>query len=367
MKTNVLLIIAFLGLSMASCIKDEPLNREADIVDVFVDNGTFIDRSIAMNDTVQLILSDEADLTKVAPLFKVSPGATISPASGDTVDLSDKKVVTYEITSEDGKYKKTYGLVVTDVKLKYNFENWTSAGTEDHPYPVLRDAMWSNANAGVITAVLIGAIPRPDPFPTDKTTDCVEGKYAASLTTIEGGKIFGKNYPIFAGNLLRGDFKANMFNPLKSLYLGRNHPEKYGKPVFFTGYYKYTPGEKMIGSDGQDQMSMYAALFRVTKGAAPNKEYLDGETILTSDRVVARAEWRPDNKNMTEIKVENGFTQFSIPFKYYPENLELDYENNDYRLTIVCSSSKDGNLYIGAVGSNLTVDELEVVCDPIIK
>ena len=69
MKTNVLLIIAFLGLSMASCIKDEPLNREADIVDVFVDNGTFIDRSIAMNDTVQLILSDEADLTKVAPLF----------------------------------------------------------------------------------------------------------------------------------------------------------------------------------------------------------------------------------------------------------------------------------------------------------
>lgn len=109
-------------------------------------------------------------------------------------------------------------------------------------------------------------------------------------------------------------------------------------------------------------MSIYATLFKVSKGAAPEVEYLDGETIMNSSRVVARARWAHNSENILETPAVNGFTRFVIPFEYTEE---LNFSEYDYRLTIVCSSSKDGNLYEGAVGSRLTIDEFEIICDPI--
>ncbi|MBD8388489.1 PCMD domain-containing protein [Dysgonomonas sp. BGC7] len=359
-------LVPIIAWAMTSCIKDEPLSREADIIEITVDNEAFIDRSIAENKTIKLLFSDKADLSKIAPIIAVTAGSTVEPASGDTVDFSYGKQVEYKVTSEDKKYTNTYIVSVGEVQMKYNFEDWTTAGTEQNPYPILSDQMWSNANSGVSLAILVGAI-NPDRYPTEKTEDSAFGKYAASLQTLKGGKVILWTYPIFAGNLFLGDFAANPSNALKSLKLGRNHPKEIGKPITFRGYYKYKPGPEFTGSKGEiinkvDSMSMYAALFKVTKGAVPDKEFLDGETILTSDRVIARAEWHHDSPNVTEKGGPNGFTEFVIPFKYTGV---LDYEHYDYRITIVCSSSKDGNLYEGAVGSTLIVDELEIICDPI--
>lgn len=362
------IILSILSSLFSSCIQDEPLNREADIEDITVEDY-FVDRSISEDNNIELILADGADLSEVTPIIRLTPGATVEPESGTVQDFSDEKVVVYKVTSEDGRYTKEYNVKVSEIKLKYGFEYWTTAGTEKFSYPILSDATWSNANSGVILAIMMGAI-NPDRFPTEEGSDddVVAGEHSAILRTIQGGTVIGKYYAIFAGNLLRGDFFANISNPLKSLKLGRNHPKKMGKPILFKGYYKYKPGEKMTDKNGDemvgkiDSFSMYAAIFRVTKGAAPNKEYLDGETILTSERVVARAEWNTESADMIEKPAINGFTEFAIPFKYTGV---LDYDTYDYRLTIVCSSSKDGNLYEGAVGSTLVVDELEVVCDSI--
>lgn len=368
MNRKLILATSLIVALLSACIKDEPLSREADIIEIIVEGDAFLDRSISEDNRIELILSDKADLTKITTILTLTPYATVTPESGTPIDLSYGKKVVYTVTSQDGNYKKDYIVKVGNIKMKYEFEEWETAGSGKFPYPILTDPSWSNANSGVVMALVIGALKEFERFPTKDTTLCVNGQYAASLQTIKGGKIIGKNYSIFAGNLLRGDFSANMANPLKSLKLGRNHPREVGKPTHFKGFYKYTPGPVMIGANGNpipgrtDEMSMYAALFRVTKGAAPDKEFLDGESILISENVVARAEWRPDAKGLIENEAINGFVEFSIPFTYTGP---LDYDLYDYRLTIVCSSSKDGNLYEGAVGSTLIVDDLEIVCEPI--
>lgn len=368
MKSRTLFFLALATtLYFTSCIQDEPLNMEADIVDMKVDDATYITRAITEH-TVQLIVSEAADYSKITPIIEVTPGATISPESGVTQDFSNGKSVTYIVTSEDRQYTKTYTVSVTSkISLKNTFEEWTTAGTQKAPYPILSDLLWSNANSGLSILVGTGSLVI-DQYPTDKTTDCVDGKYGAILQTIKGTKVFGVDYPIFSGSMFRGAFSANMSNPLKSLYLGQAHTKENGKPIMFNGYYKYKPGDIFTGRDGEvipnrtDSLSMYATIFRVTKGAPASEEYLDGETIFTSDRVVATARWSHTSKDVVETPAINDFTYFTIPFKYKDN---LDFSKYDYRLTIVLASSKDGNEYQGAVGSTLVVDNLEVVCDPI--
>mgnify|MGYP002996190355 CR=1 FL=1 len=53
------------------------------------------------------------------------------------------------------------------------------------------------------------------------------------------------------------------------------------------------------------------------------------------------------------------YTPFNIEFEYLQE-----YDRNaKYKFAIVCSSSKDGDLFKGAGGSTLIVDEFEVICE----
>lgn len=370
MKKELLLWLCLAIPMLSSCIKDEPLNREADIVEITVNDPNFLDRSISENNRIELIMADEADLTKVTPILTLAPYATVTPASGTTFDLSNQKEVEYTVTSQDGVYQNKYTMKIGEMRKVHGFEEWEMKPSGKLEYPILSDPFWSNANSGVILALAIGALKDFERYPTKDTTLCVSGQYAASLQTIKGAKILGKNYPIFAGNLLLGDFETKITNPLKSLKLGRNQPEEAGRPIAFKGFYKYTPGPVMTGTDGEvitnrvDEMSMYAAIFWVEKGTPPGEGSLDGETILNSKQVVARAEWSPEAEGMIESEAINGFTEFSIPFVYTDI---IDYKKYDYRLTIVCSSSKDGNLYQGAVGSSLIVDDLAIACDPYIK
>ena len=87
-----------------------------------------------------------------------------------------------------------------------------------------------------------------------------------------------------------------------------------------------------------------------------NANYLTGDNVLTSDAIVAIA--RLDNGEETDEYIE-----FNIPFEYrqeYDKNKQEDYK---YRLTIVFSSSKTGDVFEGAVGSVLLIDDVELICE----
>jgi len=356
MKSKILMAISALVL-VTSCIKDEPLNREADIESFKVDDDQVISVVVSEdNQIINILMSKDADITKLTPIISVTPGATVSPASGVPQDFSDNRTIIYTVTSENKQYQKRYSVqVATTSGLKFDFEDWGTGLSGSWKYPILTDIMWSSGNQGVIVA-WFGGLKDFEKFPTYRTTDCVEGEYAAILRTDLGKSFLG--VPIFAGSLFRGKFEANTKEPLKSLYLGHIHPKSEGKPYLFKGYYKYTPGPEYKDKNGKildktDELSAYAVIFKVTKGNGDD-EYLNGETVLTSDKVVAKA-------IMEDTSAKDEFTYFSIPFEYTEE---MDYTENDYKLTVVFSSSKDGNLYEGAIGSTLIVDEVEIECIP---
>lgn len=351
MKIRIL-FTSILALSFfSSCIKDEPLNKEADI-EVFSLPDSILTNSIISDNKVTLVLKN-ADYTKLAPQIIVTPGATITPASGDTLDFSNG--VTYTVVSEDKKYSKVYTVNVTSsISLKFDFEDWFMEGAL-WKYPALVDDMWSSANQGIMTAKL-GKV---DVYPTRPTEDCVSGKYAALLETQKGGTFLVAGYvPIFSGSLFRGAFKLDMASPPKSALFGQIHPQESGKPVKMTGYYKYKPGETLINKNGivagkTDEFSIYAVIYKVTKGAEGLNEYLNGENVLTSDKLIAKA-------ILEDRSPKALFTKFDLPFVYTED---MDYNLHDYKLAVVFASSKNGDFYEGAIGSQLIVDQVEVVCE----
>ena len=85
---------------------------------------------------------------------------------------------------------------------------------------------------------------------------------------------------------------------------------------------------------------------------ATNVKPLNGEDIMTSDRIVLLA-------NLESPAETSKWQQFNIPFELV-NGKNFDYgklANDEYAIAIVASSSKDGDLFEGAVGSTLFIDE----------
>ena len=84
---------------------------------------------------------------------------------------------------------------------------------------------------------------------------------------------------------------------------------------------------------------------------------LDGSDVQTNRHIVAKAV-------LKEMKTTDEWTAFDVPFDYFGNEVNEELLNTfGYNLTVVFSSSKDGDLFQGAVGSTLCVDEVSVVCE----
>jgi hypothetical protein len=364
MKFRIPIICSLLLAILSSCIKDEAPFREADITG-FSLPASVMGGATYDNDIITVMLYDTAGFfsTKIAPQITVSEGATISPASGDSVIVKNYET-TYKVTSENQSGSKTYTIrFVPFIPLKFDFEEWeTKKWGSTKEYQVLKDPFWANANPGIAIVY-----PANTPFPTRSTTDSYSGEYAALLETAKGKRSILVNAPIFPGSLYRGKFTPKLSEPVTSAQFGQIHPDYAGKPVLFTGYYKYKPGELYQNENEEiepgkiDQCDIYAVLFKVTKGAAGRDEYLDANEVNTigssnpSPKIVAHA-------ILTDRTAKDKYTKFEIPFTYIEK---LNYSAYDYKLAIVFSSSKDGAFFKGAIGSQLIIDEVEVKCTPI--
>ena len=374
MKTKVLLAIIIAISGFSSCIKDEPLGKETDITSFRIEDDGYVSTEISET-TVSVIVTEYADLSNIVPQIEVSQGATISPESGVKQDFSEGPV-TYRITSEDKKYWKDY--TVSFIKpalldLSFDFENWEKS-SQGFYNMMLKDNnnklinLWNSGNPGI-------SIVNPNgPFATEPTNDAYKGNSAAKLETLKGSINWGTlKIPIFSGSLFYGNFtlESGIGDPRKCLKLGQYYPGSLGKPLKFTGYYKYNAGNEYVYLDSdnnvqtttsiKDEMSIYAVLFKVDKKDAA-KTYLDGITIMDSEKIVARADWKPETASITDIPVDKGFTKFEIPF-VYKNGEELDFENYIYKITILFASSKDGNEYKGAIGSTLIIDEVDIISE----
>ncbi len=362
-----------------SCIKDEALNKEADIVKMVVPETILIDEPNISNDEITCYADGSADITRLSPIFQLTKGATIFPQSGTTMDFSEPRK--YTVYSEDGVWSKEY--LITFIKVGGGGEEPDTTGggggNEEPKYKVFRyhfdnyefkeggwlltkykyyqffevnkqnkkTLTWASGNEGY---KLIPSADKknPESYPTTLENNGYN-KTAVKLVTRQGDS----GHPIVSGSIFTGSFKLNISNPLSSTHFGMPF---FGEPAKLKGYYKYKSGNKYqemnnVVSGKRDKCSIYAVFYETDDATS----YLDGNNILSSPNIVSVAQ-------LSEGKEVDDWTEFELPF-LVRNGKKIDakkLKKGKYRLAIVFSSSKEGDKYNGAIGSTLIVDEVEI-------
>ena len=380
MRYHQLIVSAIFALALSSCFKDEAPNAECDIIEasLHVDNPTDIFynptdtlvRVLYTDDNISFSVRRKADLTSLAPTFRITDGATISPASGSVHDFSKGPVI-YTVTSEDKEWSRSYKVSFIPVirtskdTLSFNFEDYHLDSKdkyyiwcEKHEDGNMYDD-WATGNAGY---GLTNGSAGPEAYPSTVLDEGYEGK-GVKLVTCSTGP-FGQmvKLPLAAGNLFLGTFDMSIALKTPRLATGFGLPfDK--KPKTFTGYYKYTPGEKFQNKDESivegkvDEASVYAILYR-NHDEDGNPVVLNGDNVQTSPLIVAKA-------IAANIVPTDKWTQFTVDFSYL-EDFDLDLlENRGYNLAVVFSSSDEGAFFQGAIGSTLCIDNVKIICETV--
>lgn len=372
MKFSELAIVFCAATMTMSCIRQEPLNAECDIVSVSLPGDVLNRQPLIENNKVTLIVKNDVSLIALAPEFELTPGATIEPASGTVRNFLVPQ--TYTVTSQDGEWSKEYTVVVernNTINLSYSFEHVkvaTALGGAcqyDVFYevgPSGKESMeWASANQAYALSFQAST---PNTFPTYQGEDGVDGYCAVLVTRSTGswGQRLGK--PLASGNLFIGKFDMSdaVNHPLEATHFGTLFSNI---PSQFSGYYKYTPGETYCEPDADgnlvpkpgvtDNFSLYAVLYE----SVPGQEWLDGNNVLAEDNPYIISTAIIPDRHASEEWVE-----FSVPFIYRPGKT-IDPEKlkaGKYSLAVVMGSSQEGDRFCGAVGSTLKVDEVSITC-----
>lgn len=372
----ILTAVALCALLPASCIKDEAPNSECDITRVYVRVADAESMFFSPSDTALTVVSTDsvisfnvrrnADVSSLSPVFTLTEGATISPASGSTHDFSQGPVE-YTVTSQDKAWRRSYKVAFNRVTItvsdtsRFDFEHYHLDAT-GHYYVWQRELSdgslsneWATANAGFQLSM---GTAKSDEYPTVPVADGYDGS-AVKLTTMSTGP-FGvmANKRLAAGNLFLGSFVLDsaLTKPLKSTFFGVPFD---GRPMTFSGYYKYTPGTDFQDRSGRihreltDSAAVYAVFYR-NHDAAGNPVTLFGDDVKTSPQIVAMA----DTKYLPPTGT---WTPFEVSFSY---NQTVDWQllaDRGYNLAIVFSASKYGDMFWGAIGSTLYIDKVRVI------
>ena len=371
MKLNALpVILLFAGLSAGSCIKEEAPNSEADIESCTLadKNNLLILNPVIGNKRITLFLK-KGTVTALAPEFTLTPGATISPAGGTERNFTTPQE--YEVTSEDGRWKKTYTVeaATSGIKIPHvlRFENVRMEGKYQIFYETNEEETkmweWASGNPGFN---LTGAGSGYADYPTYQSESGYKGKCLALTTRKTGSFGAGVNMPIAAGNLFIGTF--DVLNALKDALTATRFGMPFDYiPTSLHGYYKYRSGEvfyeldkaapdKLKPVDRKDRFNIYAVFYESTK----DMETVDGTNALSPDNpnVLAVAQIAQDEAVETDE-----WKTFDIPFVFRPgKGKDTVDADKVYCLAIVFTSSLYGDRFEGAPGSTLCVDEVTLEC-----
>lgn len=362
---------------LCSCIKDEAPNAECDILRAYVCVASPEEMFFNNSDTMTVVQSTDsvitfnvrrnADISALALNLDVTPGAKLSPASGTVRDFGGGPVA-YTVTSESGAWMRNYTVVFNRISRTLSdttfldFENYKLDEASGKYYVWQRrlddgtlSSDWATGNAGFKISMPSA---KPDEYPSAPLTDGFDGSAVKLVTRSTGGFGVMANKRLAAGNLFLGSFAVDsaLTNPMKATRFGIPYDSK---PLKFTGMYKYAPGDKYQDKQGKilsnytDSAAVYAVLYR-NHDAQGNAVTLYGDNVKTSPQIVAIAD-------LDYVAPTNEWTPFAVDFKYSGEVDEEILENRGYSLAVVFSSSKDGDVFCGAIGSTLCVDMVRVI------
>jgi hypothetical protein len=309
----------------------------------FILDRVFIDES---NRTISLLFAnyippDSLPLSFTAN-FSLPAGATSIPVSGEIITINSiDEQVKYTITAEDGS-QVDYFVMLRDNQLPDSgFEDWyTAIGMNGSPFKEpgksAKTTIWATANNGTSIYGVYGTQP------------VVSGSNTiVQITTGETSPI-----PIIAGTLFTGKFDINgainhPTDPKKATLFGIPFSLR---PVAIKFMYAFQPGNRYIQATLKNPTNIFGG-FNVTD--IPGEEDMftayailekrDGSDILE----VGRAE-------IISGELQDVLKEITLPFNY-------SSAEKPTHISVVFASSKDGDLYKGAAGSILTVDDVELV------
>lgn len=365
--------------SFASCIKDEAPNAEADILSCTLPEGIQTDAIINYNAPfdgdinaypLRLEVHNGTDLTQLAPTFELTPGATIVPPSGSVQDFTQP--VRYKVTSEDGQWHRAYSVKIQfpqqeDIPSFYGFEKVRETTYNKNTFHILYETAsgystleWSSGNQGF--ALTASGKYKPEDFPTTVSPNGRNG-YCAQLVTRKTGDLGGMvGMPIAAGNLFIGNFDVGnaLGDALSATQFGITF---YKEPIRLTGYYKYKAGEQFYENgeytDRKDVFNLYALFYEKTDGV----QMLDGH--ITSNNYEHPNMVASAVINSSDARETDEWTRFELTFDYDRYGKKVDptkLAEGKYNIAIILASSKEGDLFKGAPGSTLLVDDMELTC-----
>lgn len=374
----MILLTGVMCAALTSCMKDEPLNAECDIEQVILHTPNVDEVFFSPTDSVKhLLYTDDAvtfNVRRNAPVegitleFKITEGATIERLTEGTGFEADVPVH-YRVTSQDGQWHRDYAITVSPEPvhvvssvIAYDFENFELEPKQEKYYIWHNERLdgtfgndWATGNPGFKLSMPSAA---PENYPTSPI-DGMDGK-ALKLVTRDTGP-FGAmaKMRLAAGNFFLGEFDVSqaLSNAMTATRFGIPFNLK---PVRFTGYYQYQPGPKFQDKAGKevpgrvDEGSVYAVFYR-NHDAEGNPVRLMGDNVLTSPLIVGIAK-------VKQLPATNEWTPFDVEFEY---DSDIDMQllaNKGYNLAVVFSSSADGAIFEGAIGSCLLIDKVRLYC-----
>ncbi len=348
---KVLFAVGFLFLFLQTSCKKEQQSGDTRLTDLLVtglswDSYTLDTVIIEERDkTINLLFKEgipaEAFPVQFSAVPVLSAEASSFPASGETVTINSKDdAFKYTITAEDGSREDYYILIRDNQLADAGFENWfTKSGLNGNTYKEpgknAATTFWATANQGTSIYSVYGTQPVVLP-----------GNTLAQISTGETSSV-----PVTSGTLFTGKFDING---------AINHPTdpkkatQFGIPFILQPdsiqfEYSYQPGSRYVRATLNDPSSIFGG-FTVTDIAGSDcftayamLEARDGEQITE----LARAE-------IVSGALQPEMKRISIPFVYQSSQKPT-------HITVVFASSKDGDLFTGAVGSTLKIDNVVLI------
>lgn len=345
---KIYLVVGF-AMILTACKKEEKSN-ESMILSMTITESTpaeYISGQVVIDKRLNLAFAfidrqlevDDFPIS-ITPEFTLSTGARISPESGQPISFEvEESLVHYVVTAEDGSISDWYIGARGNQLPNDDFEDWyetTGLNSEAFMEPGKSDetSIWSTANIGTSTYGLYGTVP----LKIGKNT-------LVQITTGETAQV-----PVAAGTIFTGRFDislaiSNPTDPEQATDFGTPFPFR---PVAAKFDYSYKSGPNLIRGTPNDPNNIFGG-FTVTQLTGSDQfrvwvimDIYDGETRTEIGRGIIEG---GNSDVLSEITVPINYTSDEDPT----------------HITVMYTSSRDGSLFTGSVGSTLIVDNLELI------
>ena len=343
-----LFISIFTVIMIFSCNKDE--SSEAEVLDFSVTSVSDSELEIGSiqidSEFNRIYILFDQDLSEFSSFsltidINLSPGAKTSSLNNGMLSFTNSdEVKTIEVEAEDGFMVRWYVYLIHHQIQNSGFENWfDNLGMNGRYYKEIGTSdvtsIWATANMGTSIYAVYGTQPLDDGSNT-----------LAEITTDSTSQV-----PVTAGALFVGTFNlsgaiSHPTDPKQATDFGLPYTFR---PSEMKVKFKYQAGETYVQAtlnetnnifggftvneiEGEDMCSIYTIL-----------EVRNGDQITE----IGRAELYSET-------TDDVLTEITIPFEYTSTETPT-------HISVVFSSSKDGDLWKGAVGSTLVVDDLELI------